>query len=105
MSSGYQKYSQPIPIVFPKRQTLGEKNESTYMTNPLYEIASATDRFDPNSVNSPPNHFVENLMQRMDQYYSRHLNTDVVRSRANSFSVGCLPLHIQNAAPCGGSYE
>ena len=90
MSSGYRQSSQPVPIVFPKRQTLGENNESTYMANPLFEIASAADRFDPNSsVNSPPNHFVENLMQRMDHYYSRRLNTDVVRSRANSFSVGC----------------
>jgi hypothetical protein len=75
------------------------------MANPLFEIASHADRFDPNRASSPPNHFVENLMQRMDQYYSRDLNTDVVRSRANSFSIWCLPLHIQNAAPCGGSYE
>ncbi len=39
--------------------------------NSLYEIQPIHNCFDPNIANSPPNHFVELLKHRMENYYNK----------------------------------
>jgi len=62
--------SEVVNIRLPKNNTYIPTNKSKLNENYNYELQPTRDCFDPNIATSPPNHFIELLKKRMEQYYT-----------------------------------
>jgi hypothetical protein len=60
-------------VRLPKNNTYVPSNKSKLNENYNYELQPTRDCFDPNIATSPPNHFIELLKKRMEQYYTEHV--------------------------------